>query len=123
MEFNSNFKYDLKRGQEAEEWFAGLLTGGDRIECKRDFKAHKTGNVYVEFESRGKPSGIRRTEAEHWAFVYGPNELDLRVVVISAKRLKALAEAAIAEDRWKPGGDSNTSKGAIIPLEGLVTGD
>jgi hypothetical protein len=122
MQHNSDFRYDLKRGQEAEEWFAGLLTS-DSIECKRDYRAHNTGNVFVEFESRGKPSGIRRTEAEHWAFIYGPSELDLRVVVISAERLKTLAEAAIAEDRWKPGGDSNTSKGAIIPLEDLVTDD
>ena len=74
MQHNSDFRYDLKRGQEAEEWFAGLLTS-DSIECKRDYRAHDTGNVFVEFESRGKPSGIRKTEAEHWAFIYGPSEL------------------------------------------------
>jgi len=122
MQHNSDFRYDLKRGQEAEEWFAGMLTS-DSIECKRDYRAHRTRNVFVEFESRGKPSGIRRTEAEHWAFIYGPSELDLRVVVIPTERLKALAEEAIAEDRWKPGGDSNTSKGAIIPLKELVADD
>jgi len=32
MLHNSDFRYDLKRGQEAEEWFAGLLTS-DSIEC------------------------------------------------------------------------------------------
>lgn len=117
MEHNSNFRYDLKRGQEAEEWFAGLLTGGDTIECKRDFKAHKTGNVYVEFECRGKPSGIATTEADYWVFVVGPDENDLRAYLTTTARLKALFEKA---DKRVPGGDGMLSMGALIKVTELV---
>ena len=49
MKYNSDFRFDLKRGQDAEKWFGGLLTG-DCIEVKRDFKAWNSGNVFVEFE-------------------------------------------------------------------------
>ena len=117
MEFNSNFKYDLKRGQEAEEWFAGLLTGGDHIECKRDFKAHKTGNVYVEYECRGKPSGISTTEADYWVFIVGPNNNDLRAYLTTTARLKVLFENA---ERKVPGGDSMLSMGALVTVQELV---
>lgn len=119
MQFNSNFKYDLKRGQEGEQWFAGHLTG-DTIECKRDFKTHKTGNVYVEFECRGKPSGIATTEAEYWVFIVGPHENDLRAYLTSTKRLKALYEKAVAENRVAVGGDGNKSLGALVKVAELV---
>jgi hypothetical protein len=38
------------------------------IECKRDRWTHKTGNIAIEFESYGKPSGIRTTKAEHYFY-------------------------------------------------------
>lgn len=120
MEFNSNFKYDLKRGQEAEEWFAGLLTGGDSIECKRDFKAHKTGNVYVEYECRNKPSGIATTQAEYWVFIVGPDNNDLRAYLTTTQRLRVLYQAAVDEGRVKRGGDGMRSMGALITVEDLV---
>jgi hypothetical protein len=56
MEFKSNFEYDLVFGQEGEMSFADLTN--KKIEVKRDRIAHKTGNIFIEYESRGKPSGI-----------------------------------------------------------------
>ena len=117
MEFNSNFKYDLKRGNDAEEWFGGLLVGGDRIECKRDFKAHITGNLFVEFECRGKPSGISTTEAEYWVFIVGPHDNDLRAYLTTTDRLKVLYQNA---KRKVPGGDGMLSMGALVKVEDLV---
>ena len=93
------------------------MTGGDTIECKRDFKAHKTGNVYVEFECRGKPSGIATTEADYWVFVVGPDENDLRAYLTTTARLKALFEKA---DKRVPGGDGMLSMGALIKVTELV---
>lgn len=119
MLHNSDFRYDLKRGQQAERWFAGLLTG-DTIECKRDFKAHKTGRVFVEFECRGKPSGISTSEAEYWVYIYGPDETDLRAILLSTFLLREKVRSLIADKKVITGGDQNLSKGVLIELGDLA---
>ena len=48
MEHNSDFKYDLKRGQEGEALVAKLFEYNLKtIEVKTDFRAHETGNVLI----------------------------------------------------------------------------
>lgn len=116
MDFNSDFRYDLKVGQVAEQKLANMLQS-QKIEVKRDFKASRTGSVFVEFFSRGKPSGINTTEADYWAFMTS----DESVVILPTGRLKELVEEAIAKGNVKRGGDKNTSKGALIRIERLVT--
>lgn len=39
------------------------------IEVKNDLEYSKTGNVAIEFESRGKPSGICSSVADIWYYV------------------------------------------------------
>jgi len=60
LSFNDDNRYDL----------AVLLSNGVRFkfEIKDDMTASRTGNVGVEFECRGKPSGINVTEADYWVF-------------------------------------------------------
>lgn len=115
MEFNRDFRYDLKVGQMAESWLADILMS-KTIEIKRDFKASRTGRVFVEFFSRGKPSGISTTEANFWAFIID----DETVVILPTERLKALVQEAQDEGKIWKGGDSNTSQGVLIDLERLV---
>ncbi len=38
------------------------------FEVKDDRMASKTGNVAIEYESRGFPSGIANTKADYWVF-------------------------------------------------------
>jgi len=115
LEFNSNFRYDLKIGQLQEQWLAEILDSST-LEVKRDFKASQTGNVFVEFFCRGKPSGIATTEADYWAFI-----LDEEIVVIlPTSKVKALVEEAQEEGRVVKGGDSNLSEGALIKIERLL---
>jgi len=52
-EYNNNFKYDLKVGQIKERELADIFQR-EPIEVKYDLKALDTGNVYVEYYSRGK---------------------------------------------------------------------
>lgn len=114
MKYNNNFKYDLKRGQDAEKWLGGLLEA-DTLEVKRDFLAHKTKRVFVEYECNKKPSGVSTTEADMWAFV-----TDGCVIMLTTERLRVLVKKAISEDKVRLGGDSNRSKGALIELRDLV---
>lgn len=115
MEFNSDFRYDLKVGQVAEETLAKMLQS-QKIEVKRDFKASRTGRVFVEFFSRGKPSGIDTTEADYWAFMISEES----VVILPTRRLRELVAEAKEKGNIKPGGDKNTSQGALIKIERLV---
>lgn len=116
MEYNTDFRYDLKRGQKAEKWLGGLLEA-ETLEVKRDFIANKTKRVFVEYECRGKPSGITTTEADYWAFV-----LNDGVIMISSKRLKGLVELAKQEERISRGGDGNRSMGALVTTKELIHG-
>ena len=55
---------DLLVGQVRERKLGELLEGKG-VEVKSDFMAQRTGNVFVEYRSRGKLSGISTTEAEY----------------------------------------------------------
>ncbi|PIY10223.1 MAG: hypothetical protein COZ18_06480 [Flexibacter sp. CG_4_10_14_3_um_filter_32_15] len=40
------------------------------FEVKNDLMAEKTGNIAIEFESRGKPSGVSTTKADYWVYKF-----------------------------------------------------
>jgi len=115
LEYNNDFQYDLKVGQLQEKWLGDLLEG-QTIEVKRDFMASQTGNVFVEFFCRGKPSGIATTKAQHWAFILSEET----VVLLPTAKLKTLARQAHKNGRIICGGDSNASQGVLINVERLV---
>ena len=115
MQFNSDFRYDLKVGQLEEKWLAELLQS-KTLEVKRDFKASQTGRVFVEFFCCVKSYGVATTEPDHWAFIlnYGI------VIILPTNRLKELVAEAQEKGKTISGGDSNVSQGALINLERLV---
>jgi hypothetical protein len=126
MNFNSDFKYDLELGQVGETFISNLLRN-KTIEVKFDFGTHRTGNFYIEYESRGKPSGIATTQASFWVLIaaselgcrlkntLAPIEQDdvLFAVMIATEQLKHLCRTKYYRIDV-PGGDDNTSKGVLI---------
>lgn len=115
MKFNSDFAFDLKLGQDEEIWLADLLQG-KTVEVKRDFIASRTGNVFVEFHSRGKASGLATTRADFWAFILDGE----RVIIVPTQFLQQVARKAYKQGRTVRGGDNNTSEGVLVRLEELV---
>lgn len=115
MEFCSDFRFDLLVGNEVEGQL-GLILNGKRIEVKSDKLAHKTGNVFVEYESRGKRSGIATTQADYYCF-----EVQGTFILISVPRLKIIARKYIGTDKDIRGGDENTSKGVLLPVLDLLS--
>lgn len=110
---NTNkFDVDLKTGQLAEAELVEII-GGNKLEVKRDFMASKTGNIAVEYESRGEFSGILTTEAEHYAFV-----LDNMTIIIETAQLKELMN--IPSAKIVTGGDDGTSTMVLIPLSEVI---
>jgi len=120
MKYNSDFQYDLKFGQEGETEIAKLLNDSE-IEVKRDRQTQQTGNVYIEYESRGKPSGIATTKASKWAYILQ----DGCILIVDTELLKkALRYLIKAKQCVKDiqGGDNNTTLGVLVNVERLMEG-
>tara|TARA_Y100000114_G_scaffold155087_1_gene178471 strand:+ start:871 stop:1230 length:360 start_codon:yes stop_codon:yes gene_type:complete len=115
MEFNSDFRYDLKVGQVAEQALAAIFEG-KKVEVKRDRKARLTGNIFVEYESRGKPSGISTSEADYWCFV-----VEETFILLTTQRLKEIVEPLKGTDKERRGGDNNTSVGVLLRIADIIT--
>ena len=115
VKHTNRFDLDLKFGQEKENELQIAIEG--QVECKADRLCVKTGNIFVEIESRGKPSGIMVTTSKYYAIclVVENRENDIWVL-IPTKILKELMK----EYPIKNGGDRWTSKGHIIPKADLL---
>jgi hypothetical protein len=113
MNFNSDFKYDLQVGLKYETALSEVL--GKKIEIKRDFKCLQTGNIFIEYESRGQKSGISTSQAEWWCYWLSEHHF----VMIELEKLKSLCRIYLNTNRNILGGDNNTSKGILLPLTDL----
>jgi hypothetical protein len=118
--YEPNFDIDYEVGRQGELFVTDLLgaMGSERIEVKTDAMAAKTGNVYIEVECRGRPSGIQTTAAEFWAFVL-PGDL---VVITRTVTVRELATRAVLGGRiGRCDRGSHPTRGALIPQRWLVT--
>lgn len=113
MEYNNDFKYDLKVGQSKENKLGEILES-KTIEVKYDLKAPYTKNVYVEYSSRNKPSGISTSTADYYCFCFGDS-----FHIIETIELKNRCRKYLDTKRDRRGGDSNTSKGILLPIDEL----
>lgn len=113
MNYNNDFKYDLKIGQVKEEELGNILNSST-IEVKYDLKALSTGNVYVEYFSRGKKSGLATSQSEYYCFAFGDT-----LHLIKTTDLKDRCRKYLNTDRDRLGGDNNTSKGILLPINEL----
>ncbi len=132
MDFNGDFKYDLALGQLGEGWVGNMLTN-KTIEVKFDFACYRTGNFYIEYESRGKPSGLATSKADYWMLIAATEEgcrlkkdiSDIKItdimfsLLINKNRLKKICR----ENHYRmgvKGGDDNTSLGVLIKATSLI---
>ena len=117
MKHNNNFKYDLAIGKSGENAFAKLLSNS-KVEIKVDRKFIYTGNFYVEYWSRGKPSGINTSEADWYVFTTGGHDVFL-VVPVAALREAVVKKAK--QGNITVGGDKNVSRGVLLTAPELVS--
>jgi hypothetical protein len=114
MKGRSAFDIDLAFGQGAEGRLGAILAAsGSKIEVKSDRKAHLTGNIYVEYASRGKDSGIRTTEAEWYCYEIAQSYW----MLFPTSLLRMYVEEKLQERGPVPGGDFNTSRGVLVNLD------
>lgn len=119
MNYCNDFKYDLKVGRVAEKSLSDILSK-KKVEVKLDRWAQVTGNIAVEFENRGKPSGILKTRADYWCFVIEIKGSQDLMIMIDTERLKSMTKHHYEIGRIKRMGDNNMSTSVLIPLKELV---
>ena len=124
---NDDDKFDiqLQQGKIQERKLAELLVGADieLIEVKAEsYIWERTGNLCIEFEWDGKPSGIANTKAGVWAHVMLRAE-DGEVMgwtLFKVERLKEICRQAYKEGRVRRGvGDDGKSAVILIRLRDL----
>ena len=86
IKFNDNERYDILFQNDYEE----PVTFEVKTDYwEKDWDKGGSGNMAIEYKCRGKPSGIRKTMATHFAY-YFPNISDKHLWVIEVKNLKNL---------------------------------
>ena len=119
MKYNNDFKYDLKVGQVGEQLLNEILTL-KTIEVKRDSWIYKSGNIAIEYESRNKPSGIAKSQADYWAIIFSGDYKDELILIIKENRLKEICREYYKKGNIKTMGDNNTSKAILIPITEIL---
>lgn len=108
IEFNDDNRYDLKV----------VLKDGDvlTVEIKEDFTCRKTGNVGLEFECRGRASGISVSQADVYLYkLHEPNG-DIGFYIVETETLKKMIKDKIYS-RIVTGGDPGSdSKNYLFKL-------
>jgi len=113
MNYNSDYSHDFMVGRVFEKEFVYILEN-KAIECKKDLKAMKTGNVFIEYFNlrSNKKSGLATTKADWYAIWI--NEYNIRL--IKTNYLKEKCRDYLNTKRDVRGGDKNTSKGILLPI-------
>jgi hypothetical protein len=113
------FDVDLEFGQQWEKHIDELFSGAKTAEIKteRD-KWATTGNICIEIESYGKPSGLTATEADLWVHNLVKDGELVCSLMFPVEKLKALVFD------MKPyiamGGDNKASKLCLVPIKKLM---
>lgn len=115
MIHSNDFKYDLKVGQQFENELEDVLNN-KKLEVKTDFRALETGNIFVEYQSRGKPSGLQTSQSDYYVFILSKDYF----IFISTDVLKGVLREVYNERGYVMGGDSNTSHGVLVPVKRLI---
>jgi len=118
--YEPKWDIDMALGKKGEEKVLGMLDGinAGKIEVKTDARASETGNLFVEYECRGKPSGIETTKATAWVFVIDGGGIativDIDVLKFLYGKLKESSKYRRDMNRG-----SHPTRGVIIPLTKL----
>jgi len=119
---NSKFDLDLQYGQLREQQVHDMFHNKKiEIKTERDWWK-KTGNIAIEYECNGKPSGIDKTESDFWIQILSLGVDNYCKLIFEVPRLKRIVEK-YKSTHSKMVGDRNASKCVLIPLNELFEKD
>lgn len=121
-EDRKKFDIDLAYGTIREEKIADMMTN-KKIEVKSEKDLwQKSGNICIEYESYGKPSGIRATESDYWFHNLCVGDNEFCTLVFKTDVLKTIVDK-VDKFRTVSGGDHNASKMFLVNLQKLFSSD
>ena len=121
-EDRKKFDIDLAYGTIREEKIADMMTN-KKIEVKSEKDLwQKSGNICIEYESYGKPSGIRATESDYWFHNLCVGDNEFCTLVFKTDVLKTIVDK-VNTFRTASGGDHNASKMFLVSLQKLFSSD
>ena len=116
------FDIDLEYGTIREDKIADLFVN-KKIEVKSERDIwQKTGNICIEYQSYGKPSGIKATESDYWFHNLCIGDDEYCTLVFKTDVLRKIVEQL---DTFKSvsGGDHNASRMFLVNLQKLFSSD
>ena len=116
------FDIDLEYGTIREEKIIDMFLN-KKIEVKSERDTWmKTGNICIEYESYGKPSGIITTEADFWFHNLCIKDDIFCTLVFDVPKLKKLMDK-LDFKKSVSGGDHNASRLWLVSIQKLFTSD
>lgn len=116
------FDIDLQYGKVREQRIADMLQD-KKIEVKSERDVwQKTGNIAIEYQSYGKPSGIEATESDFWFHNLCIGEDTYCTLVFETSNLKKIIDN-LDYKRSVAGGDNYASKMYLLNLQKLFSSD
>jgi len=121
-EDRKKFDIDLEYGKVREKQVADMLQD-KKIEVKSERDVwQKTGNIAIEYECYGKPSGINATESDYWFHNLCIGEDTFATIVFDTNSLKRIINN-LDYKRSVSGGDNNASRMYLLNLQKLFSSD
>ncbi len=121
-EDRKKFDIDLSYGSIREDKIIDMFLN-KKIEVKSEKNMWQdTGNICIEYESWGRPSGIKATEADYWFHNLCVGENEYCTLVFKTEVLRSIVNDL---DKFKSvsGGDNKASKMFLINLQKLFSSD
>lgn len=119
MKYSRSFNHDVKVGLLGEDWAKEFFSGEFKLEVKFDSMAHSSGNLFIEYSSRGKPSGIAATDAEYYLYIIAEFNY---AIILNVENLKERLRYYYKHNMYiRNGGDDDTSVGFLVPIQELLT--
>ncbi len=116
------FDLDLQYGQVREDIVSEMLQD-KKIEVKSERGMWMdTGNICIEYQCYGKPSGITTTEADYWFHNLCINEDIFATLVFKVDNLKKIIDN-LDSKRSVSGGDHNASRMWLLNIQKLFAKD
>lgn len=116
------FDIDLEYGKVREKMVADMLQD-KKIEVKSERDVwQRTGNIAIEYECYGKPSGISATESDYWFHNLCIGDETFATIVFDTNSLKRII-ANLDKKRSVSGGDNNAARMYLLNLQKLFSSD
>ena len=122
IEDRKKFDIDLEYGKVREQMVADMLQD-KKIEVKSERDVwQRTGNIAIEYECYGKPSGINATESDFWFHNLCIGDETFATIVFDTNSLKRIIDN-LDYKKSVSGGDNNASRMYLLNLQKLFSSD